>query len=66
MLWSDECDSSSMKPYWRYEQNDRTHWHTKNPNTSAAIKIILVRKIICLVMPVLPSLLNIIHTYQNI
>ena len=52
MLWSDERDvNSSIKPYWKWAQNDRTHWCTKNLNTSAVIRIILDRKIICIVMP---------------
>ncbi len=52
MLQSDKHDvNSSMKPYWKWEQNDWTRWCTTNLYTSAVIRIILVRKIICIVMP---------------
>ncbi len=52
MLWSDKCDvNSSIKPYWKWDRNDRTHWCTKNLNTSADNRIILVQKIICIVTP---------------
>ena len=27
--------NSSIKPYWKWKRNDRTHWCTKNLNTSA-------------------------------
>ncbi len=48
MLGSDKRGvSSDSKPYWKWEQNDTTHWCTKNCNTSTTIRKIWVWKIIC-------------------